>query len=520
MLSKLLSVSLFCGGVLGHQVRVTKGGGWNEYGSVRVTLVSNGTESFDEKETTAALTYSSPFTYRWTDFSIRTGLQNMEEGSNKLKLGGIDVTVDLPKEGSGVEGIFVADPCVSSKWISCLVKFDVGSRLPALLNAASETSKLDFFGILGDNFYDRYGHLSSEFFARLSPRMQETFLYAVIGNHDYWVYGTWLKASKKDQMGYGFAQFYPQDTQAARGKGEGTAPFDFSVDPNKAWWGTEEGGEEEEAAEIADRTDPFVWGESFASPFPQTNSSTAASASSWLGAKVEAFVDELRPYVESSEEPEAFEEALNELRVRRRLSLVGDVRGLGGTGPVAHPSNFFFFNQLGDLGFVGYTPLGSWEEMKPWFEEACTYMQRDSVKHVYILNHWNKPGMGAKKTLETPAVWRRLPKEIEACTPIEQKLRYAMGHEHCNRPEDGGRGLMVGGTGMTEMMGCQHAWGFAYISTKGKGGEGDGDLTVAYFTVATDSEDKYSEIMECLREKGGPSQCLHLADVWIGGDAK
>ena len=60
------------------------------------------------------------------------------------------------------EGIIIADPCFSSKHLSCAYKdqFDTFKRLTSLINAAFKHDDTDFWGILGDNFYDKYGDVN------------------------------------------------------------------------------------------------------------------------------------------------------------------------------------------------------------------------------------------------------------------------------------------------------------------------------------------------------------------------
>lgn len=37
-------------------------------------------------------------------------------------------------------------------------------NLPGIINAAIENDEIDYWAILGDNFYDRYGTITSKFF--------------------------------------------------------------------------------------------------------------------------------------------------------------------------------------------------------------------------------------------------------------------------------------------------------------------------------------------------------------------
>jgi hypothetical protein len=36
-------------------------------------------------------------------------------------------------------------------------------------------------------------------------------------------------------------------------------------------------------------------------------------------------------------------------------------------------SNFFWYNQIGNIGFIGFVGASNWEESKSLFERACEY---------------------------------------------------------------------------------------------------------------------------------------------------
>ena len=95
--------------------------------------------------------------------------------------------------------------------------FHVKERLVALLNALFDESdpktkedrnRFHFWQILGDNFYDRDGSLSREFFSGLNLGAKSAFISSTPGNHDYWVYGVPILKSKADQFANGFMQYY------------------------------------------------------------------------------------------------------------------------------------------------------------------------------------------------------------------------------------------------------------------------------------------------------------------------
>merc|ERR1719401_2522395 len=137
------------------------------------------------------------------------------------------LTVRLPKQGEGVAGVLIADPCVGGGILSmgCFYagRFKTRTRIPELLNAFVPSGETDFWGILGDNFYDRTGSISKEIFAELSLETKAKIFVAVPGNHDFWILGGPKTGSPLDQCANGFMQYYVQDAKAAEGAGPGNA---------------------------------------------------------------------------------------------------------------------------------------------------------------------------------------------------------------------------------------------------------------------------------------------------------
>jgi hypothetical protein len=142
------------------------------------------------------LPFAEPFKYRWTDFGINTGVVEMHAGVNKVRIGDATACINLPKLGSGVRGILFGDPCTAKSQDPlhpCMDPtlartWDVETKLTELLNkAALGPNPINFWAILGDNFYDSEAKdgATESFFQRLSPEVKSTFLMTVIGNHDY-----------------------------------------------------------------------------------------------------------------------------------------------------------------------------------------------------------------------------------------------------------------------------------------------------------------------------------------------
>ena len=113
--------------------------------------------------------------------------------------------------------------------------------------------------------------------------------------------------------------------------------------------------------------------------------------------------------------------------------------------------------------------------------------------------------------MTTPNVYREMA-ALEECKEIVPKMKYFMGHEHCNHIEETDVGYMVGANGMG---GCGE-WGVPIVDTT------SGALKVYYFELkvepgpknnATVSIDNFDAVVDCFRENGVAS-CYHLATEW------
>jgi len=131
----------------------------------------------------------------------------------------------------------IADPCVSGSPVGCKYadEFKTADRTPGLINAFVGDASTDFWGILGDNFYDRHGDITQGVFNKITPAVKSKIFASVTGNHDFWVLGSPLVGTTKDQCGNGHLQYYAQDSKASEAfvAGSTVDPYDFSVDPDK-----------------------------------------------------------------------------------------------------------------------------------------------------------------------------------------------------------------------------------------------------------------------------------------------
>ena len=220
--------------------RVTPVLGANGYEYVRVSLISNASNTTQPATNPPSLfTYEQQFRYRWTDKMLRSGLVKVTPGQpSSFEIDGTSFEVLLPEEGTGVRGVIIADPCFDGSFVGCTYgdKLQTFDRITGFINAASAKPRdqggIDFWMILGDNFYDREGQITTRFFNAISAQAKAKLFAAAPGNHDFWVGGSPLISVKgKDQFANGFMQYYAMDTLAS--KADSVNFIDFSNDPSK-----------------------------------------------------------------------------------------------------------------------------------------------------------------------------------------------------------------------------------------------------------------------------------------------
>jgi hypothetical protein len=140
-----------------YDIRISKAMGSRGYDKIRVSVISNSSITSD------IFTYSEPFQYRWTQNVLNTGLVTIQPGQKTpITIGSQTFEVFIPKEGDGIRGILLGDPCFTSEFITCLYgkEFDMFNHTIELLNAANAHDDSHFWMILGDNFYDQSGYVS------------------------------------------------------------------------------------------------------------------------------------------------------------------------------------------------------------------------------------------------------------------------------------------------------------------------------------------------------------------------
>jgi len=198
------------------------------YGKVRISVIDDGSNDFE-----GFFEHSAPFAHvppGWSHLHLHSGIKDVPPGgAATFLIGGHEVTVRLPGEGARTRGVFLADPCMDSRDMVCAFqeRFRVHERLGPIIDTLVSSPEVDYWGIVGDNFYEMRGSIAEHFFAGLSAGARAKPFLTVPGNHDFWIMGAPAQGRPDDQYGNGFMQYYGQDTEA----GLGAAPFDLSVDP-------------------------------------------------------------------------------------------------------------------------------------------------------------------------------------------------------------------------------------------------------------------------------------------------
>lgn len=407
-------------------MRVTKGFGSKGYNRVRISVISNSSTP----PTQNLFDYSQQFQYKWTHNYLHSSIIEATPGQPRLiDVGFAQVPVRLPQQGDGVAGVLIADPCVhsrhgaSSKFCDYGEEFNTIERTPALINAFVGDNSTDFWGIYGDNWYDRTGAVTAEVFDLISLAAKSKIFTTVPGNHDYWVVGSPLAATVADQCANGHMQYYAQDAKAAESvdAGSNMAPFNFSVDPNS----------------------------------------------------------------------------------HRHF-------GLGCNLP--HITNHFWYNQIGNIGLVGQSGAYSLVETMPLMKEACTWLGQQQKMDVAVLfGHWDKTGLGASGEMMMPSWYSEMAK-LPGCEEFDKrgKLKFVMGHTHCNDPHPHGKvgaGFRVAGFGMkSSECADETRYGIPIVDTT------EGKVRFWYFD--TGSVERYNEVITCVLKKGW-RQCTDLAILWL-----
>eukprot|EP00331_Platyophrya_macrostoma_P019273 CAMPEP_0176475484 /NCGR_PEP_ID=MMETSP0127-20121128/43631_1 /TAXON_ID=938130 /ORGANISM="Platyophrya macrostoma, Strain WH" /LENGTH=243 /DNA_ID=CAMNT_0017871083 /DNA_START=28 /DNA_END=760 /DNA_ORIENTATION=- len=175
-------------------------------------------------------------------------------------------------------------------------------------------------------------------------------------------------------------------------------------------------------------------------------------------------------------------------------------------------ANFFFYHHIGVLGFIGFSGAHPLSEMSLQLQEACLYMQREAVQWVLLVGHWNSAGDGAVLNTTTNYLYHTAVLSLPGCAELgPKKIKYMLGHTHCNVIDDVDRGFMVGGFGMGGGRQDCGDFGLPYIEAS------PSQLLVTYFPITHRFDwwdDQYDAVMTCIATEG-LSNCRHLGRTWV-----
>ncbi len=180
-----------------------------------------------------------------------------------------------------------------------------------------------------------------------------------------------------------------------------------------------------------------------------------------------------------------------------------------GRNNLSPASNFMFYNQVGNVGFIGFSGAHTFESQVEYFNEACTWASNSAstMDSLLLLGHWDHDGNGCPAGSAMPELYAEL-QSLPSCAPMVKKMRYFMGHKHCNIVTEPEVGFMVGAMGMSDSTPCGGTFGFPVVDTTG------GSFKVYYFPIAQfQTFDNYDSILNCVRQSG-VSKCYHLATQW------
>lgn len=389
-------------------IRVSKAYGSRGYNNIRLSVISN------ESISSEYFSYSQQFQYRWTNNFLNTGIVSVKPGEKTaFTIAGQSFDVYIPKQGEGVRGVIIGDPCFTSENIVCLYSkpFAMFDHLTGLLNEINAHDDVHYWSILGDNFYDQNGEPTAKFFSALTTATKTKVYSTVPGNHDFWINASPKLYVKKDQLGNGFMQWNGQDVAAS--VVDPSKPYDFSVNPD------------------------------------------------------------------------VNQNAYN----------------------IPPGSNYFYYHQLGNVAFIGYSGAHKYEEMQGQFEEACSWAQSTNPDVILLVGHWNSDGDGCESDMTVPAIYSSIT-SLPACQPVASKIKYVEGHKHCNMIVEPDVGFMVGGIGMSDYQ-CGGELGIPVFDTTG------GSFKIYYFPITKFNEfDNYDETINCIKQHG-ISGCYHLATLWV-----
>ena len=166
---------------------------------------------------------------------IHTAIVKVVPGiSNPFVVDGTEFDVRIPEDGESAKCVIWGDPCISSKFVGCSFGkyFDAYAKSVEMINALAEADVdeggFDCFIMLGDNFYDSDGTITTSFWKRLSTKAMSKPLVYILGNHDIWTGGAPSDGVVYDPLQYSL-QYLGIDSVVSADNG---TYFDYSINPD------------------------------------------------------------------------------------------------------------------------------------------------------------------------------------------------------------------------------------------------------------------------------------------------
>ncbi|CAE7817423.1 desi1 [Symbiodinium microadriaticum] len=169
-------------------------------------------------------------------------------------------------------------------------------------------------------------------------------------------------------------------------------------------------------------------------------------------------------------------------------------------------SNYFWYYMMGNVGFVGYSGAHTYEETLPYIQDACTWASGQNMDALILLGHWNSASFGCDADMTVSAVFESMRAE-PACAGVADRMKYFVGHSHCNIVLEENTGFMVGGQGMSDTH-CGGDFGIPVLDTTG------GRLKVYFFPIQQHrGYTYYQDTLQCIKNNG-ISGCYNMATLW------
>lgn len=175
---------------------------------------------------------------------------------------------------------------------------------------------------------------------------------------------------------------------------------------------------------------------------------------------------------------------------------------------LADASNFVSYAKVGNVGYATFSGAHEWAAQADALGAACAWARDEAdagaLAVLLLIGHWSEADDGCR-VQSTPRAYETLRDGVPACRALGSRLRFVMGHTHCNAVEAEGAGFMVGANGMA---GCGE-FGLTALDTTG-------NRTVVYhFPIADHAGlDLFAATHACLGT-AGLTGCAHLAHIWM-----